>query len=77
LDEREYNNLWSLVAEIRKHLLKRFQPVAFTIGINDGKAAGQTVEHAHVHVIPRFEGDVDDPRGGIRWVVPKGAKYWE
>jgi diadenosine tetraphosphate (Ap4A) HIT family hydrolase len=45
------------------------RPDAFTIGINDGVAAGQTVPHAHVHVIPRWNGDVLDPRGGVRWVI--------
>ena len=49
----------------------------FTIGVNDGVAAGQTVGHAHVHVIPRRAGDVSDPRGGVRWVLPERAAYWE
>jgi diadenosine tetraphosphate (Ap4A) HIT family hydrolase len=47
------------------------------IGMNIGATGGQTVEHAHIHVIPRREGDVDDPRGGIRWVLPDKARYWE
>lgn len=47
-----------------------------TIGINDGRHAGQTVPHLHVHVIPRQAGDVDDPRGGVRWVLPATAAYW-
>ena len=48
----------------------------FNIGWNDGVAAGQTVMHLHVHVIPRRPGDVKDPRGGIRWVIPAKARYW-
>lgn len=48
----------------------------FNIGWNDGPVAGQTVMHLHVHVIPRRRGDVEDPRGGIRWVLPGRAKYW-
>jgi len=48
----------------------------FNIGINDGAAAGQTVAHLHIHLIPRYEGDVADPRGGVRWVIPDKAKYW-
>ena len=52
-------------------------PQGFNVGFNDGHAAGQTVMHFHIHVIPRYEGDVDDPRGGIRWVLPNKAKYWE
>ena len=46
------------------------------VGVNVGPAAGQTVAHAHVHVIPRYAGDVDDPRGGVRWVLPEKAAYW-
>jgi diadenosine tetraphosphate (Ap4A) HIT family hydrolase len=48
----------------------------FNIGINDGPAAGQTVPHVHMHLIPRRPGDVPDPRGGVRWVIPDRARYW-
>jgi diadenosine tetraphosphate (Ap4A) HIT family hydrolase len=48
----------------------------FNIGINDGPAAGQTVAHAHVHIIPRYLHDVPDPRGGIRWILAAKARYW-
>jgi diadenosine tetraphosphate (Ap4A) HIT family hydrolase len=48
----------------------------FNVGWNDGPAAGQTVMHLHVHVIPRRTGDVEDPRGGIRWIIPARARYW-
>ncbi len=51
-------------------------PDAFNLGINDGKAAGQTMPQFHFHVIPRYTGDVTDPRGGVRWVIPAKAKYW-
>jgi diadenosine tetraphosphate (Ap4A) HIT family hydrolase len=47
------------------------------VGLNDGPAAGQTVPHVHIHLIPRSCGDVEDPRGGVRWVLPHKAKYWE
>jgi diadenosine tetraphosphate (Ap4A) HIT family hydrolase len=53
-----------------------FSPQGYNIGINDGAAAGQTVPHLHLHLIPRFEGDLPDPRGGVRWVIPEKAKYW-
>lgn len=46
------------------------------IGVNDGAAAGQTVPHVHMHLIPRTPGDVEDPRGGVRWVIPSKARYW-
>jgi diadenosine tetraphosphate (Ap4A) HIT family hydrolase len=52
-------------------------PQGYTIGINDGQAAGQTVAHVHMHLIPRYDGDVADPRGGVRWVIPDNANYWD
>jgi diadenosine tetraphosphate (Ap4A) HIT family hydrolase len=51
-------------------------PEAFNLGVNDGKAAGQTMPQFHFHVIPRHSGDIPDPRGGVRWVIPRKAKYW-
>jgi superfamily II DNA or RNA helicase/HKD family nuclease len=53
----------------------RYSPNGFNIGINVGEAAGQTVFHLHVHLIPRYHGDVMDPRGGVRHVVPSKANY--
>ena len=77
LPAEEQQSLWKLVAEVRIMLDKDFHPDGFNIGTNDGNAAGQTVPHAHIHVIPRYSGDVPDPRGGIRWVLPDRAKYWK
>jgi diadenosine tetraphosphate (Ap4A) HIT family hydrolase len=71
------NAIWELVRQVREQLAQQLQPDAFTVGINDGQAAGQTVEHAHIHVIPRWAGDVPDPCGGIRWIIPKNAPYWK
>ncbi len=53
-----------------------FKPNGYNIGINDGPAAGQTVPHLHVHLIPRYTGDSIEARGGVRWVLPEKAKYW-
>ncbi len=77
LNEAEAAELAPLLAEVRTQLVAKFHPDGFNIGINDGAAAGQTVPHVHVHVIPRYRGDVEDPRGGVRWVIPKRARYWE
>ena len=61
---------------VRAHIEKAHAPAGYNIGVNDGFAAGQTVDHLHLHVVPRFEGDVPDPRGGLRWVIPERAPYW-
>ncbi len=68
--------IWQLVGEVRHALNLELTATGFNFGLNDGRAAGQTVMHAHVHVIPRYKDDVPDPRGGIRWVIPDKAKYW-
>ncbi len=69
-------DLWHTVGRVRKILRERFKPDGFNIGVNDGAAAGQTVAHAHMHIIPRYLNDVADPRGGIRWIIPAKARYW-
>jgi diadenosine tetraphosphate (Ap4A) HIT family hydrolase len=76
LPEEEQAAVWKLVALVRERMMTDRRPDGFNIGVNDGAAAGQTVSHAHVHVIPRSRGDVADPRGGVRWVVPGKAPYW-
>jgi diadenosine tetraphosphate (Ap4A) HIT family hydrolase len=69
--------LLDLLEKAKSILKKELNPPSFNIGINDGKEAGQTVPHLHIHLIPRYEGDQDDPRGGVRWILPKKAKYWK
>jgi diadenosine tetraphosphate (Ap4A) HIT family hydrolase len=75
--DAERTDLMSLVAAARTDLDREFRPAGYNIGINDGAAAGQTVPHLHIHLIPRYEGDRDDPRGGVRWVLPDKAAYWD
>ena len=77
LKPAERTALWGLIPKVLKVLSKRYSPDGFNIGLNDGVAAGQTVPHLHLHVIPRYKGDVKDPRGGVRWVLRKKAKYWK
>ncbi|WP_374434545.1 HIT family protein [Inhella sp.] len=74
--EDERQALLALLDEARLAAVREFSPDGFNIGINDGTAAGQTVAHLHIHLIPRFSGDVADARGGVRWVIPERADYW-
>lgn len=76
LSEMEQAEVWRFVAQVRAMLHTECQPDGFNIGLNDGESAGQTVLHTHIHVIPRRHGDVADPRGGVRWVIPEKAAYW-
>jgi diadenosine tetraphosphate (Ap4A) HIT family hydrolase len=66
----------ALLDAAKVQLQSEFGPAGYNIGINDGAAAGQTVGHLHIHLIPRYTGDRPDPRGGVRWVIPEKADYW-
>jgi len=68
--------LFSLLNTAKEQLAQAFKPDSFNIGINDGPAAGQTIPHLHMHLIPRYKTDHTDPRGGVRWIIPDKAKYW-
>ena len=73
-DERA--EVLALLDQARAGLHTEFRPDAYNIGINDGPAAGQTIGHLHIHLIPRYAGDQPDPRGGVRWIFPDKADYW-
>jgi diadenosine tetraphosphate (Ap4A) HIT family hydrolase len=72
----ERSALSGAIAEVQEILGRLHSPDGFNVGFNDGAAAGQTVAHFHIHVIPRYDGDVPDPRGGIRMILPGKANYW-
>jgi len=76
ISERERSALLSLMEDAKHALDKAYTPDGYNIGINDGTAAGQTVPHLHIHLIPRYSGDQQDPRGGVRWIFPDKADYW-
>ncbi|MGA1318353.1 MAG: HIT family protein [Rubrivivax sp.] len=68
--------LLTLLDEARRSVEAEHRPDGYNIGINDGPTAGQTVPHLHIHLIPRYDGDRTDPRGGVRWIFPDKADYW-
>lgn len=72
----ERTAMLTLLDEAKASAAAELKPDGFNIGINDGPAAGQTVLHLHLHLIPRYTGDIPDPRGGVRWVIPDKADYW-
>ncbi len=72
----EHQELSIGIEAARQEIEKRNIPDGYNIGINSGEAAGQTVQHLHIHVIPRYWGDVRDPRGGVRHVIPGKGNYF-
>lgn len=75
LEEGEITDLMRLLMLGKDHLIKEYHPDGFNVGINVGDAAGQTIGHVHIHLIPRYFGDVPDPTGGVRGVIPGKSKY--
>jgi diadenosine tetraphosphate (Ap4A) HIT family hydrolase len=75
--EAEQMALLRALQAAQKDLNQQYAPDGYNIGINDGVAAGQTVMHLHIHLIPRYQGDCPNPRGGIRWIFPEKAVYWK
>jgi diadenosine tetraphosphate (Ap4A) HIT family hydrolase len=73
-DERD--GMLSLLDRARENVARDRSPAGYNVGINEGTAAGQTVPHLHIHLIPRFLGDSKNPRGGVRWVLPEKADFW-
>ena len=71
----EIKGLNELIFITKEFLDKKFSPQGYNIGINCGEASGQTINHLHIHLIPRYLDDVDDPRGGVRGVIPSKQKY--
>ncbi|MEJ5228235.1 HIT family protein [Thermodesulfovibrio sp.] len=74
--DKEKFSLILAISVAKEIISKTLSPDGYNIGINEGVAAGQTIMHLHIHIIPRYLGDVPDPRGGIRWLFPEKAEYW-
>ena len=75
--EEEKIALFNGIEQAKTLVANKLKPDGYNIGINDGEAAGQTINHLHIHLIPRYKGDSQDPRGGIRWIFPDKASYWK
>lgn len=73
--EEENRDFRTLILKAKETINKEYAPDAYNIGNNNGLYAGQSVFHLHIHIIPRYKGDVDNPKGGVRWVVPKKSQY--
>ena len=76
LTDEELIDAWKLVRRCKAQLVRTDPSITgFNLGINLGESAGQTVSHCHIHLIPRRSGDIDDPTGGVRGVIPAKANY--
>ena len=75
LSFKEQSACWFMVNHIKQMLVKQYQPDGFNIGINIHAPAGQTIPHVHIHLIPRYAGDVERPEGGVRGVIPGKKEY--
>lgn len=75
LTQDERQDMFNMVDEVKRILDDRFHPDGYNIGVNIGEAAGQSIFHVHLHLIPRYSGDVPNPRGGVRGVIPHKQSY--
>ena len=72
----EQSQMLAIAADLHRRLIDELGFEGVNLGINCGEVAGQTVSHAHLHFIPRYRGDIAEPAGGIRWLIPEKARYW-
>ncbi len=75
LSKDEQASCWEMVNKLKVILTEKYHPDGFNIGINVNETAGQTIPHVHIHLIPRYKGDVAEPEGGVRGVIPDKKKY--
>ncbi|MDJ1432303.1 HIT family protein [Halostagnicola sp. A-GB9-2] len=75
MEDLEDPKLYEFLREALAEVNRRYEPDSTNVGINNGSAAGQTIPHLHWHIIPRYEGDMEDPTGGVRGVIPEERTY--
>lgn len=75
LTKEEQKDCFTLLNKLKELIQSKYNPDGFNVGININKSAGQTIPHVHIHVIPRYQGDVVEPRGGVRGVIPSKKNY--
>lgn len=71
----EVERMYYAAMKAKEEIEKKFSPDGYNIGFNCGESGGQTINHCHMHIIPRYKGDVENPRGGIRGVIPNKKEY--
>jgi len=74
-DSQTKEQLWKLIEECKEIVDNKYNPDGYNIGVNCGEASGQTIMHLHIHLIPRYKGDIENPRGGVRGVIPNKRIY--
>lgn len=75
LTYEEQSDCFLLLNRVKEIIQVQYNPDGFNVGININESSGQTVPHVHIHLIPRYKGDVEEPRGGVRGVVPERKNY--
>ena len=75
LTSEETKQIYSMIKYIKSKLDAEYFPDGYNIGVNCGRNAGQTIPHCHIHIIPRYNGDIENPRGGVRGVIPNKQNY--
>ena len=77
LNEEEWLDLWLILKEVKENIHKQYSPDAYNFGVNEGREAGRSIDHLHFHLIPRYRGDVENPQGGVRHIIPGKGDYHE
>jgi len=75
LTKDEQQDMLKLMDSVKNIIDEKYNPDGYNVGVNVGEAAGQSIFHVHMHLIPRYKGDVSNPRGGVRGVIPSKQSY--